>query len=106
MMRNIAFPCIIMMLVLVTGCSQENTDQQAAQEAAPAVQEEVLQLTTDQQEIVDKAVALAKAIDATPDATAGVLAEFAISTEELNDLFYEIAASPALTSAYQEALGE
>ena len=103
MIRKIAFICVIMVAALVAGCSQETAEQDTAQEVAEAVQEEAVELTAAQQEIVDKAVTIAKALEEAPEAMAGVLASHSMSEEDFNELFYEIAADPVLTEAYEAA---
>lgn len=103
MMRKSAFICIILATALAAGCSQQTAEQQAAQETTEVVAEETVQLTAAQQELVDKAVAIAKALEETPEAMAGVLASYSMSEEDFNELFYEIAGDPVLTDAYEAA---
>ena len=102
-MRKSAFICVVLAAALVAGCSQQAAEQQAVEETAETVSEETVQLTAAQQELVDKAVAIAQALEEAPEAMAGVLASHSMSEEDFNELFYEIAGDPVLTDAYEAA---
>lgn len=65
--------------------------------AAPATEAEI-------PERVQKAAAIARAIQTDPDSTDRILEDHGMTLEELEKLLYEIAADPVLSEAYVRAL--
>ena len=54
--------------------------------------------------VLDHAVAVTRAIRATPAATDSILAAYGLTRAEFNDLMYEVAADSALARRYTEAI--
>ncbi len=55
---------------------------------------------------VDKAVAIAKAIEATPDQADQILSKNGMSEQQFNDLMYEIASDPQMSDQYAARMGK
>jgi hypothetical protein len=54
---------------------------------------------------VDKAVAVAKAVEANPGRADAVLREHGMTAQQFEDLMYEIAADPAMSEEYEARMG-
>lgn len=78
----------------------------AAPEPEPPAQEEAVADAPAPSDAVQKAVEIAKAIEADPDAADQVLQSHGLTVEEFEQMMYEISADPALSKAYEAALAE
>lgn len=54
---------------------------------------------------VDRAVAIAQAVEAEPEQAEAILAQHGLTEDELGALLFDIAADPEQSAAYAEALG-
>ena len=54
---------------------------------------------------VEKAAAIAKAIEANPDGSSEVLRQHGMTVQQFEDLMYEIAADPKMSAAYNARVG-
>lgn len=82
--------------LVVAGCGAP-APEPPAEETAAAV------ATGD---IVQRAVEIAKAIEADPDSAAQILEDHGLTVEQFEDMMYEISADPVLSKAYEAALAE
>jgi len=80
-------------LALATGCSGSEPDASGAPAEA-----------TVENDLVTQAAAIARAIEADPDAADAILESHGVSVEDFEQMMYEISADPALASAYEAAL--
>lgn len=62
-------------------------------------------LTDAERAMVDKAGAVARAIEANPDGAAQILQQHGLTQEQFEGMLYDIAADPDLTAAYTARLG-
>lgn len=100
----IRFALLVLVLLLagsLCGCSGQEQAQQKNDEPAAAPEEQAL--TVAQVAQVEKAVAIAKAIEAAPATAAAVLEKYAMSAEDFENLMYEISADGRMTAAYEAA---
>ncbi len=88
--------------IALAGCSHEgpstNDGASPGMPAAPA-------LDATRQAKVDKAVAVARAIERDPAGADRILQENGLTEQQLDDLLYAIAADPAMSAAYTSRLG-
>lgn len=97
-MKRAGLLLLIGCCLIVAGC--------AAPEPEPPAQEEAVADVAAPNDVVQKAVEIAKAIEADPDATEQVLQDHGLTVEEFEQMMYEIGADPELTKAYEAALAE
>jgi len=86
---------------------EEMTDAAEAldsDEVAEAVEEMVSELSAEQQKVVDKAVAIAKAVQAAPLKADAVMTEYGMTTESFDEMMAEISADPAMSMSYTTQL--
>ena len=84
--------------LIVAGC--------AAPEPEPPAQEEAAVEAPAPNDLVQKAVEIAKAIEADPDATEQILEGHGLTADEFEQMMFEISADPELSKAYEAALAE
>ncbi len=87
-------------VILAAACGRPGGQAAEAAEAADVATAAAPAAVTS----VDRAVATAKAIQATPSATDSILAAHGLTRAGLDSLMYEIAADPALARAYTDAM--
>lgn len=75
-----------------------------SEEVAEAVEAVVSELSAEQQKVVDKAVAIAKAVQAAPLKADAVMTEYGMTTESFDEMMAEISADPAMSLAYTTQL--
>lgn len=84
----------------------EAAEQAESAEAEEVVEEVVSQLTPEQQAVVDKCVAVSRAVAAAPLQAEKIMAEHGVSSEEYDKMMADISADPAMALAYTTALGK
>lgn len=82
--------------LIVAGCAAPEPEQPAQETAVTDVASDVVQ----------RAVAIAKAIEADPDATEQILETHGLTADDFEQMMYEISADPALSKAYEAGLAE
>jgi hypothetical protein len=92
MMRFISF-CLIIGLSLALGCAKPEEPEEIAPAETAA-------------DIVTRAVAMAKEIEADPDSVDAVLARHEMTVEQFDQMMYDISIDPALSDAYAAAMAE
>lgn len=99
---------VLGVLLCLGGCggSSQTADEPAAEQAAMETSEPAAPppMTTQQSELVDLAVTLAKAIEGSPDEAVSILAEKGLTPERWTTMMQDIAADPALSKAYTAAM--
>ncbi|MDZ4754412.1 MAG: hypothetical protein SGJ11_07935 [Phycisphaerae bacterium] len=86
-------------------CSSDSSTSRPASEVSTPPVEELSALTSAQRLKIDRAVAMAKAIEANPDAADEILKQHGMTEEGFEDLLFEIAGDPAMSQAYLDLLG-
>ena len=90
-------------LLLLIGCCLIVAGCAAPEPEPPAQEAAVADATPD---VVLRAVEIAKAVEADPDATEQILEGHGLTVEQFEQMMYEIGADPELTKAYEAALAE
>ncbi len=100
MKRTVPVGILIFLLIAITaGCPAPAPEENVAGEEAGVVDSAPLP------EQVQKAVDIAKALEADPDRVAAILEEAVMTPDEYEALLYDIAADPELSRLYNEAMG-
>jgi len=102
---RIARIAILPAILAGSGCSSDSSASRRASEVSAPSVEKLPALTSAQQLRVDRAVAMAKAIEANPDAGDEILKQHGMTEEGFEDLLFDIAGDPAMSQAYLEQLG-
>jgi hypothetical protein len=90
---------IVLLVALTAGCPAPAPEENVAGEEAAVAE------TAPLPEQVQKAVDVAKALEADPDRVAAILEEVVMTPEEYEALLFDIAADPELSRLYNEAMG-
>ena len=100
MRRILPVGILIVLLIAVTaGCPAPETEESGSGEEAAAVESAPLP------EQVQKAVDIAKGLEADPNRIEAILEEAVMTADEYESLLYDIAADPELSRLYNEAMG-
>jgi len=86
---------ILLLAFGVAGC--ESQPQQAAETPAHETQSAL-------PDVVEKAVTIAKEIEADPDAVEEILERHGLDAEQFENMIYEISSDPELSRAYNAAM--
>ena len=100
------FCALVILAGLGAGCNDEAKTEDSASTKTEATLELVgmAALGDAEADLVRKAAAIAKAIEAAPLTAAAVLAENKMSAEDFESLIYKISADEKLAAAYAEVL--
>ena len=90
---------IVLLVALTAGCPAPAPEESGSGEDAAVADPAPLP------EQVQKAVDVAKALEADPDRVAAILEEAVMTPDEYEALLYDIAADPELSRLYNEAMG-
>lgn len=100
---NRSVVCVILTLLLaglLSGCPAPEPEPVDTGEAAAATEAAPLP------EQVQKAVDIAKAVEAAPDRVEAILEQAVMTADEYEALLYDIAADPELSRLYNEAMAD
>jgi hypothetical protein len=81
---------VVLLIALTAGCPAPESEESGS---APLPEQ------------VQKAVDIAKALEADPDRIESILEEAVMTADEYESLLYDIAADPELSRLYNEAMG-
>jgi len=95
-MRRAGLLLLIGCCLIVAGCAAPEPEQ-AAQSTVAA------DATND---VVQRAVEIARAIEADPDAAERILEDHGLTVEQFEQMMYDISADPDLSKAYEAGLAE
>jgi hypothetical protein len=98
-MKPVLLSLCVLALPLLAGCSGNGSSATSAT-AAPAPAARAGALSTSQQSRVDKAAAIARAIESSPSSADAALQQHGMTEQQFEDLMYEIAADPEMSQAY------
>ena len=101
MKRTVPVGALIVLLIAFTaGCPARETEESGSGEEAAVVESAPLP------EQVQKAVDVARALEADPDRVEAILEEAVMTADEYEALLYDIAADPELSRLYNEAMAD
>jgi hypothetical protein len=90
---------IVLLIAMAAGCPAPTAEEGAAGDEAAVAESAPLP------EQVQKAVDIAKALEADPNRIEAILEEAVMTADEYEALLYDIAADPELSRLYNEAMG-
>ena len=91
---------IVVLLAVTTGCPAPAPEETDGGEAAAELEAAPLP------EQVQKAVDIAKALEADPDRVEAILEEAVMTADEYEAMLYDIAADPELSRLYNQAMAD
>ena len=91
---------IVLLVAVIAACPAPAPEEPATGEEAAVVE------PTPLPEQVQKAVDVAKALEADPDRVEAILDEAVMSADEYEALLFDIAADPELSRLYKEAMAD
>ena len=95
-MKRAGLLLLIVCCWIVAGCAAPEPEQPAQEIVAADAAGDIVQ----------RAVEIAKAIEADPDAAGQVLEDHGLTVEQFEQMMYDISADPELSRAYEAALAE